>query len=141
MLLNGDCLDLLKTIPDTSVDMVLSDLPYGTTACKWDTRIPFEPLWGQLHRVCKPNSAMCMFGSEPFSSLMRMSNLKRFKYDWVWVKSRPSGHVHSKNKPMKKHELISIFSGGVTIHKGQSENRMCYFPQGLKTLEKPIKQK
>lgn len=107
-LLLGDCLDVLKDVKSGSVDMVLADLPYGTTACKWDTRIPFEPLWEQLHRVCKPNAAMAMFGSEPFSSLMRMSNLKRFKYDWVWKKSMGT-FATAKHQPLKRHEVISIF--------------------------------
>lgn len=108
-LLFGDCLDVLKDVESGSVDMVLADLPYGTTACKWDTRIPFEPLWEQLHRVCKSNAAMAMFGSEPFSSLMRMSNLKRFKYDWVWEKSAATGFLNSKKRPLQSIEMISIF--------------------------------
>ncbi len=91
-LLLGDCLDVLKDVKSGSVDMVLADLPYGTTACKWDNVIPFEPLWAEFHRVAKPNAAMCMFGTEPFSSLMRMSNLKQFKYDWIWKKGEATGH-------------------------------------------------
>jgi DNA modification methylase len=109
MIFHGDCLEKLREVEDRSVDMVLADLPYGTTACKWDTRIPFEPLWEQLHRVCKPNAAMCMFGSEPFSSLMRMSNLKRFKYDWVWDKKKVSGWLNAKKRPLVQHEIISVF--------------------------------
>lgn len=107
----GDCLEVMKQIPGGSVDLVLCDPPYGATACKWDTRIPFEPLWAQLHRVCKPNAAMCMFGSEPFSSLMRMSNLKRFKYDWIWDKVKPGNIFNSKRSPLTQHELISVFGG------------------------------
>lgn len=101
--------------------MVLADLPYGTTACKWDTRIPFEPLWKELHRVCKPNAAMCMFGSEPFSSRMRVRNLKNFKYDWIWRKKKPLGFLNAKKMPLKDHEIISVF------YAKQSH----YFPQGL----------
>ena len=86
-LYNGDCLELMKNIPDGSVDLVLTDPPYGTTACKWDRVIPFEPMWEQLNRIIKPNGAICLFGSEPFSSALRMSNIKNFKYDWIWQKS------------------------------------------------------
>jgi site-specific DNA-methyltransferase (adenine-specific) len=139
MILHGDCLEQMKELPDSSVDMVLADLPYGTTACKWDTVIPFEPLWAEIRRVAKRNAAMCFFGSEPFSTALRVSNLGEFKYDWIWLKTKPTGHVHAKNKPMKAHEIISVFSRGVTLHKGQSENRMPYYPQGLVQLDKPIK--
>jgi DNA modification methylase len=125
-LMQGDCLKKMDWIPDGSVDMVLADLPYGTTACKWDTRIPFEPLWAELHRVCKPNAAMAMFGSEPFSSLMRMSNLKRFKYDWILVKSKPSNFANAKKMPLCGFEKVSIFYS-------KPPN---YRPQGLKRIDK-----
>ena len=82
----GDCLELMKNIPDGSVDLVLTDPPYGTTACKWDSVIPFEPMWEQLNRIIKPNGTICLFGSEPFSSALRISNIKNFKYDWIWEK-------------------------------------------------------
>lgn len=85
-LLNGDCLTLMKDIPNGSVDLVLTDLPYGTTACKWDSIIPFEPMWEQLNRIIKPNGAICLFGSEPFSSALRMGNIKNYRYDWYWGK-------------------------------------------------------
>ena len=134
LLLWGDCLDMMASIPDGSVDAVICDLPYGTTACKWDAVIPFEPLWAHYKRVIKPNGAIVLFGSEPFSSLLRVSNLKQFKYDWVWEKSRATGHVHAKNKPTKKHEMISVFSKGTTVHDGQSLNRMGYYPQELVKL-------
>jgi len=84
----GDCLELMKEIPDGSVDMILCDLPYGTTACKWDTVIPFEPLWEQYKRIIKDNRAIVLFGSEPFSTMLRMSNLQNFKYDWIWEKEQ-----------------------------------------------------
>ena len=126
---HGDCLELMKNIPDGSVDLVLTDPPYGTTACKWDSVIPFEPMWEQLNRIIKPNGAICLFGSEPFSSALRMSNIKNFKYDWIWEKGRASGFVHAKNKPLKCHETISVFSQGTTVHASQSKNRMKYFPQ------------
>lgn len=122
-LLYGDCLDVLKNVESGSVDMVLADLPYGTTACKWDTRIPFEPLWKELHRVCKPNAAMVMFGSEPFSSLMRMSNLKRFKYDWIWEKNIPVGFLNAKKMPMRNNELMSVFYGSQPTYNPIKEPR------------------
>ena len=83
----GNCLELMPQIPSGSVDMILCDLPYGTTACKWDTVIPFEPLWAEYKRIIKKNGAIVLFGQEPFSSVMRMSNLKDYKYDWIWDKS------------------------------------------------------
>ena len=83
----GDCLELMKDIPDKSIDAIIADLPYGTTACKWDTIIPFEPLWEQYKRIIKDNGAIVLFGSEPFSSALRMSNIKNFKYDWIWEKN------------------------------------------------------
>ena len=86
-LYNGDCLELMKNIPDKSIDMILCDLPYGTTACKWDTVIPFEPLWKQYNRIIKDNGAIVLFGSEPFSSALRMSNIKDYRYDWIWEKN------------------------------------------------------
>jgi len=136
ILLNGDCLELMARIETNSVDMVLADLPYGTTACKWDSVIPFEPLWAELNRITKPNAAMVMFGSEPFSTALRSSNLKAFKYDWVWEKTRATGHVHAKNKPMKAHEVVSVFSRGTTVHASQSKTRMTYNPQGLTKVDR-----
>jgi site-specific DNA-methyltransferase (adenine-specific) len=99
----------MKTIEAGSVDLILTDPPYGTTACKWDNVIPFEPMWEQIWRVLKPNGACILFGSEPFSSKLRMSQLKYFKYDWVWVKNRPSGTMNVKTMPMKAHEIVSVF--------------------------------
>ena len=97
MLGQGDCLELMKHIPDGSVDMVLTDPPYGTTACKWDSVIPFEPMWEELKRIIKPNGAIVLFGSEPFSSMLRLSNIKQFKYDWVWEKEQGVNPLLSKN--------------------------------------------
>ena len=105
----GDCLELMKDIPDGSVDLVLTDPPYGTTACKWDTVIPFEPMWEQLNRIIKQNGAICLFGSEPFSSALRMSNIKNFKYDWIWDKVKPSGFQVAKFRPMSRTENVSVF--------------------------------
>ena len=127
-LMHGDCLELMKSIPDGSIDLILADPPYGTTACKWDSVIPFEPMWEQLKRVIKPNGAIVLFGSEPFSSALRMSNIKEYKYDWVWIKDRPTGHMNAKTRPLKKHELIHIFSNGQARAGGDN---MPYNPQGL----------
>lgn len=109
-LLCGDCLELMKEIPDKSIDMILCDLPYGTTACKWDTIIPFEPLWEQYNRIIKDNGAILLFGSEPFSTLLRYSNLKMFKYDWIWEKEQGANFMLCKYQPYKVHEIISVFS-------------------------------
>ena len=111
-LMLGDCLERMKEIPDGSVDMILTDPPYGTTACKWDNVIPFEPMWAELKRIINPNGAIVLFGSEPFSSLLRCSNLKMYKYDWVWDKKLPSGMQIAKFRPMQRHETISIFCNG-----------------------------
>ena len=110
LLMQGDCLELLKGIPDGSVDMVLTDPPYGTTACKWDSVIPFEPMWEQLNRIIKPNGAILLFGSEPFSSALRISNIKNFKYDWIWEKEQGANFMLCKYQPYKVHEIISVFS-------------------------------
>jgi site-specific DNA-methyltransferase (adenine-specific) len=139
-LINGDCLEAMKDIPDGSVDLILTDPPYGTTACKWDSIIPLEPMWEQLNRIIKPNGAIVMTASQPFTTTLIASNMKMFKYCWVWEKTRPTGHVHAKNKPLKSHEDIVVFSKGVTIHKGQSKNRMNYNPQGLIDCDVTIKQ-
>ncbi|MBS3739500.1 MAG: site-specific DNA-methyltransferase [Psychroflexus sp.] len=109
-ILHGDCLELMKDIPDKSIDAIICDLPYGTTACKWDSVIPFEPLWEQYKRIIKDNGAIVLFGSEPFSSALRMSNIKNFKYDWIWEKNRGSNFALVKYQPMKEHEMISVFS-------------------------------
>ena len=109
-LYRGDCLEVMKSIPDGSVDMILTDPPYGTTACKWDSVIPFEPMWKQLNRIIKANGAIALFGSEPFSSYLRISNIKNYKYDWVWDKVKGGNFAILKYQPYKTHELISVFS-------------------------------
>ena len=119
----------MKTIPDKSVDCIICDLPYGSTSCKWDVIIPFEPLWREYERIIKDNGAIVLFGSEPFSSLLRMSNLKLFKYDWIWDKKTGLGFLDSKFRPLKSHEIISVFGkGGVS---NGSKIQMKYHPQGL----------
>jgi len=109
---NEDCLIGMQRIPDKSIDMILCDLPYGTSACKWDVVIPFEPLWEQYKRIIKDNGAIVLFGSEPFSSYLRMSNIKQYKYDWVWDKHIPRGFQTAKYRPMNRHENIMVFGDG-----------------------------
>jgi site-specific DNA-methyltransferase (adenine-specific) len=112
-LLHGDCLELMKSIPNKSIDMILCDLPYGTTACKWDVVIPFEPLWKEYKRIIKDRGCIALFGSEPFSSHLRMSNIKDYKYDWVWNKKKGGNIFLSKYQPNKITEIISIFNAGL----------------------------
>jgi len=138
---NEDCLEGMKRIKDKSIDMILCDLPYGTTACSWDSVIPTDKLWEQYKRIIRDNGAIVLFGSQPFTSLLVSSNYKWFKYSWIWKKNRATGHVHAKNKPMKLHEDICVFSSGTTIHASQSKNRMPYTPQGLKELSTPAVRK
>jgi len=108
-IIQGDCLEVMPDIPDGSIDAVICDPPYGTTACSWDSVIPFEPMWEQLNRVIKKNGAIVLFGSEPFSSALRMSNIKNYKYDWVWDKVFKTGHLNARKKPMMRHEIIMVF--------------------------------
>lgn len=109
-LYQGDCLELMKNIPDGSVDMILCDLPYGTTQCKWDSMIPFDKLWEQYHRIAKEHAAIVLFGIEPFASYLRISNIKNYRYDWIWEKSKATGFLNSKKQPMRAYENICIFS-------------------------------
>lgn len=109
----GDCLEVMKNIYDKSIDLILCDLPYGTTACKWDTIIPLDKLWEQYNRIIKYNKPIVLFGSEPFSSFLRMSNIKNYKYDWVWDKKKPSNFPLAKIQPMKYHENILVFNSKV----------------------------
>jgi DNA modification methylase len=118
-LMHGDCLEMMKLIPDGSVDMVLADPPYGTTACKWDTVIPLEAMWAELKRIIKPNGAIVMTASQPFTSALVMSNPKWFKHEWIWQKNKASGHLNAKIMPMKNHENVVIFC----------EKKINYFPQ------------
>lgn len=126
---NMDCLDGMKLIPDKSVDMILCDLPYGTTACKWDVIIPFEPLWEQYNRIIKKNGAIVLFGSEPFATKLRSSNLKNYKYDWIWDKVSISNPQLAKIQPLKSFESVIVFGSG--------KGKVNYYPQGLIEIENP----
>mgnify|MGYP003480380918 FL=1 len=135
----GDCLEIMRDIPDKSVDMILCDLPYGTTACKWDVVIPFESLWEQYKRIIKDRGAIVLFGTEPFSSYLRLSNIKEYKYDYKWIKSKVGNFLNCKNSPLKKYEDIMVFSKG-TIANG-SPRFMTYNPQGLIEINKTCSNK
>lgn len=126
-----DCLEGMKKIPDKSVDMILCDLPYGSTEFKWDMKLSLELLWEEYSRIIKINSVIALNAVQPFTTDLINSNRKWFKYNWVWVKNRPTGHVHAKNMPMKKYEDVVIFSSGVINHKSLTNKRMPYNPQGL----------
>ena len=129
-ILLGDCLELMKDIPNGSIDMILADLPYGTTACKWDTIIPFEPLWEQYKRVIKDNGVIVLFGTEPFSSLIRMSNLKEYRYGIIWEKSRFTNFLFVKKQIAKIHENISVFYKKQPTYNPQMEKGEPYFRKG-----------
>jgi len=123
VLIFGDCLEAMAELPDASVDMVLTDPPYGTTQCKWDSIIPLEPMWDQLKRIIKPNGAIVMTACQPFASALVMSNLGSFAYEWVWVKSKITGVLNAKKMPVRKHESVLVFC-----------DKKCtgtYNPQGL----------
>ena len=134
MLFHGDCLEIMKNIEDESIDMILTDPPYGTTACKWDSVIPFEPMWEQLNRIIKPNGAICLFGTQPFTSFLICSNIDMFKYLWTWDKCRVGGFTSAKLKPLKLFEDICVFSKGKTANC--NKNNMVYYPQGLVKVDK-----
>ena len=120
---NEDCLEGMKRIPDGSVDCVICDLPYGTTANKWDAVIPFEPLWEQYHRICKPNAAIVLFAGQPFTSALIMSNPKEFRHEWIWQKNRGSNFANTVREPMKEHEEIVVFSKGGWTYNKQMQKR------------------
>lgn len=131
-LLQGDCLELMKEIPDGSVNLILCDLPYGITDCKWDSPLPMEPLWEQYRRVIGPVGVIALFGTEPFSTRLRSMALDLYKYDWVWIKDHSTGFVHAKNRPMRSSENISVFSTGSMGHRSTlGDRRMPYNPQGI----------
>lgn len=120
-IIHGDCLEVMKDIPDKSIDAIITDPPYGTTACKWDSVIPFDPMWKQLNRIIKPNGAIVLFGSEPFSSALRMSNIKNYKYDLYWKKEKPTNFFQLKRRFGKVTENIMVF-----YHKQPTYNPQKY---------------
>jgi DNA modification methylase len=118
-LYRGDCLEVMPGLAPASIDLVLADPPYGTTACKWDAVIPFAPLWAELRRVAKPNAAIVLFAAQPFTSALVMSNPREFRYEWVWRKSRKTGHLDAKRRPLRAHELICLFARSQTYYAPQ----------------------
>lgn len=140
---HGDCLEVMKSIADGSIDAVIADIPYGTTSCKWDTVIDFDLMWAELKRVIKPNGAIVLFGSEPFSSALRMSNIKQYKYDWVWEKPNGANFLVANYQPLKNYENILVFSDGATSYTKKG-NSCPYYPQesvGKAYTQKSGKQK
>ena len=123
----GDCLELMQNIPDKSIDMILCDLPYGTTRNSWDTVIPFEPMWEQYNRVIKSNGAIVLFAQTPFDKILGASNIGMLKYEWIWEKNKATGHLNAKKMPMKAHENILVFYKQLPV----------YNPQGLIEKKKP----
>lgn len=118
-LMFGDCLERMKEIPDGSVDLVLTDLPYQTTQNSWDSMIDLEEMWVQLNRICKPNTAKLMFAQTPFDKILGCSNLKELKYEWIWEKTTATGHLNAKKMPMKAHENILVFYKSLPAYNPQ----------------------
>ena len=130
---NEDCLEGMKGIADGSIDMILCDLPYGVVRCKWDTVIPFEPLWEQYRRVVKPNGAIVLTASQPFTSALVMSNPRMFKYDWCWQKPKGTGHLNAKKQPMRDKEDICVFYASQCTYNPQMTSGMPYKNKAGKT--------
>ena len=133
-LYNGDCLEIMNRLIEegVKVDCILTDPPYGTTACKWDTVIPFDEMWERLNNLIKPNGAIVLFGSEPFSSALRMSNIKNYKYDWVWNKKLAGNGILAKRQPLKIHEIVSVFNSKVyypQMTKGKMRRKLTNNPK------------
>ena len=134
----GDCLEVMdKLIAEgVKVDTIITDPPYGTTACKWDSVIPFPEMWLRLNKLIKPNGAIVLFGSEPFSSALRMSNIKNYKYDWVWEKNLKTGNLNAKRMPMGGHELVHIFAKKSPTYNPQKRKRTNEVKSGNKKNSK-----
>ena len=135
-IIQGDCLEVMPNIPDKSIDMILCDLPYGTTACKWDIIIPFEPLWKQYKRIIKDNGAIVLTASQPFTSALIMSNVKMFKYELIWIKERPTNFLMGKKQPLKYTENILVFYNNQPVYnpqldKKEEKNKRNNSPRGL----------
>ncbi len=137
VVIEGDCLDIMTRIQDKSIDMILCDLPYGTTACKWDTIIPFEPLWEQYKRIIKNNGAIVLTASQPFTSIAVMSNLEMFRLEWIWEKNAGSNFATLKYQPMKEHENVLVFSKSTTKYNAQMQERAESGKSRVKTKVKP----
>ena len=144
-LIQGDCLEVMKSIHSGSIDAIITDPPYGTTACKWDSVINFDLMWEQLNRIIKPNGAIVLFGSEPFSSALRMSNIKHYKYDWVWDKRMKVGMLNCKRMPLRQHEDILVFNAknvyNPQMTKGKFRNKKIQPSKDFQTygqLKNPI---
>lgn len=131
-LMLGDCLERMREIPDGSVDLILCDLPYGTTACAWDSVIPFDPLWAQYRRIAKRNVAIVLTASQPFTSALITSNLSAFKYEWIYEKTNPKGFLNAKRRPLTAHENVCVFSYGTPPYNPQK----WAIPEHLRTKRK-----
>lgn len=133
---NMDCLEGMNLIDDKSIDLIITDLPYGTSKCSWDSIISLDKLWIEYKRILKDYRAIVLTATQPFTTTLINSNLEWFKYCWVWEKTKAGNFIQAKNMPLKLHEDICVFSNGVVIHKGQSKKRMIYNPQGVKEVDK-----
>ena len=140
-LYKGDCLEMMDKLiqQGIKVDAIITDPPYGTTACKWDSVIPFDQMWERLNRIIKPNGAIVLFGSEPFSSALRMSNIKNYKYDWIWNKRKAGNFVLGNRQPLKTHEIISVFS--LKNHNYYPQKTLLDKPQTRHLVKKSINRK
>lgn len=135
----ADALDFLRGLETQSVDAIITDMPYGTTACSWDKRVDFDEWWAAVKHALKPRGVMVTTASEPFASLLRVSNLEWYKYDWVWVKTKGFNFFHAHNMPMPLHENILVFSSGVIAHQNKHPNRMVYNPQDTRIANRKWK--
>lgn len=135
-LYKGDCLEIMKNIPDKSIDMILCDLPYGTTRNKWDSIIPLDELWDQYNRIISCKGIIVLFSQSPFDKVLGYSNLKMLKYEWIWVKNKATGFLNSKHSPLKKHETILVFTNSATSYTKNGTNGI-YNPQGLVKKDVP----
>jgi site-specific DNA-methyltransferase (adenine-specific) len=136
-LYNGDCLAVMDKLIEqgVKVDAIITDPPYGTTACKWDIVIPFDEMWNRLNKLIKPTGAIALFATEPFATKLRMSNLDNYRYDWYCIKTKPSLYQHAKNRPMRAVENACVFSKSKWGHKSQlRDKRMEYNPQGISSI-------
>lgn len=128
--LGGDCLDLLPEIPDGSIDAVIGDPPYGTTVCDWDAVIPFDRLWPELRRIIRPGGAICLFSVQPFAAALLMSNLRQYRHEWIWRKTRATGHLNAKRAPLREHENILVFADRSPRYYPQKTPGVPYLPRG-----------